>query len=77
MRDFSAGKIKIGGSLGLRAFEQYTDLIQGFPMRAFIVTAFFLSGFVTPLSASSEEVRLEGTWVITVDDRGRQRDYYL
>ncbi len=46
-------------------------------MRAFIVTAFFLSGFVTPLPASSEEVRLEGTWVITVDGRGRQRDYYL
>jgi hypothetical protein len=46
-------------------------------MRAFFAAAFFLSGFVTPLSASSEEVRLEGTWVITVDDRGRQRDYYL
>lgn len=46
-------------------------------MRAFIAAAFFLSGFITPHSAYSEEVRLEGTWVITVDDRGRQRDYYL
>jgi hypothetical protein len=46
-------------------------------MRAFMITAFFLSGFIAPLTASSEEVRLDGTWVITVDDRGRQRDYYL
>jgi len=46
-------------------------------MRAFFAAAFFLSGFAAPLSAFSKEVRLEGTWVITVDDRGRQRDYYL
>lgn len=46
-------------------------------MRAFIVAAFLLSGFITPLFAYSEEVKLDGTWVITVDDRGRQRDYYL
>ncbi|MFP6739076.1 MAG: hypothetical protein VCD34_10080, partial [Planctomycetota bacterium] len=26
---------------------------------------------------SAEELKLDGTWVLTVDDRGRQRDYYL
>ena len=77
MRDLSAGTTKIGGSLGLRAFEPYTAPIQGFPMRAFIVAAFLLSGFITPLFAYSEEVKLDGTWVITVHDRGRQRAYDL
>ncbi len=46
-------------------------------MRVFLAAAFVLSGFVTPVSASAEEVKLDGTWVITVEDRGRQRDYYL
>ena len=46
-------------------------------MRVFLAAAFVLSGFVTPVFASAEEVKLDGTWVITVDDQGRQRDYYL
>ena len=46
-------------------------------MRVFLAAAFVLSGFVTPVSVSAEEVKLDGTWVITVEDRGRQRDYYL
>ena len=46
-------------------------------MRVFLAAAFVLSGFVTTVFASAEEVKLDGIWVITVDDRGRQRDYYL
>ena len=46
-------------------------------MRVFLAAAFVLSGFVTTVFASAEEVKLDGTWVITGDDRGRQRDYYL
>ena len=46
-------------------------------MRVFIAATFFLSGFVAPVSAPAEEVKMDGTWVITVDDRGRQRDYFL
>lgn len=46
-------------------------------MRVFIAAGFFLSGFVAPVSAPAEEVKLDGAWVITVDDRGRQRDYFL
>ena len=46
-------------------------------MRAFIAAAFLVSGFVAPAASFAAEVQLTGTWIITVDDRGRERDYYL
>ena len=46
-------------------------------MKVFMSAAFLLSALTVPTPASAEELKLDGTWVLTVEDRGRQRDYYL
>ena len=46
-------------------------------MRFLMSAVFLLSALAVPPPVSAEEIKLDGTWVLTVDDRGRQRDYYL
>jgi len=38
---------------------------------------FLFSALAVPAPVSAEELKLAGTWVLTVDARGGQRDYYL
>ena len=46
-------------------------------MRFLMSAAFPFSALAVPAPVSAEELKLDGTWVLTVDARGRQRDYYL
>ncbi len=46
-------------------------------MRFLMSAVFLFSALAVPAPVSAEELRLDGTWVLTVDARGRQRDYYL
>ena len=46
-------------------------------MRFLMSAAFLFSALAVPAPVSAEELKLDGTWVLTVDGRGGQRDYYL
>ena len=46
-------------------------------MRFLMSAVFLFSALTVPSPASAEEPKLAGTWVLTVDGRGGQRDYYL
>ena len=46
-------------------------------MRFLMSAVFLFSALAVPAPVSAEELKLAGTWVLTVDARGSQRDYYL
>ena len=46
-------------------------------MRFLMSAVFLFSALAVPAPVSAEELKLAGTWVLTVDARGGQRDYYL
>jgi len=46
-------------------------------MRFLMSAVFLFSALAVPAPVSAEELKLDGTWVLTVDARGGQRDYYL
>ena len=46
-------------------------------MRFLMSAVFLFSALAVPAPVSAEEFKLAGTWVLTVDARGGQRDYYL
>ena len=46
-------------------------------MRFLMSAVFLLSALAVPPPVSAQELKLAGTWVLTVDARGGQRDYYL